>query len=84
LWKYIGNPKNNISSHALSPDILAISIKRSLVTPIIFLLSLFITFFVSFSLWIPVIGRYFPVFIPIVMRVIQKKHDKKTKIALTE
>jgi uncharacterized membrane protein len=82
LWKYIGNPKNNICSAALTPELVSISIRRSVVTPIIFLLSLFVSFFVSFSLWLPVIGRYFPMFIPVVMKRIQKKHDKKIKVAL--
>ncbi|MGG9962166.1 TMEM175 family protein [Ferruginibacter sp. SUN106] len=78
LWKYIGNPKNNIASHTLTRDMVSISIKRSLVTPAIFLLSLVATYFVSVSLWIPVIGRYFPMFIPLVMKRIQNKHNKKT------
>jgi len=80
LWKYIGNPKNSIASHALTASVLSISIKRSLVTPIVFLLSLIATCFVSFSLWLPVIGRYFPMFIPVAMRLIQKKHDRKIKV----
>jgi len=79
LWKYIGNPKNNIASHALTPELVSISIKRSLVTPAVFLLSLVATFFVSFSLWIPVIGRYFPMFIPLIMKRIQKRHIKKSQ-----
>ena len=81
LWKYIGNPKNKIASHALTKEVLSLSIKRSLVTPAVFLLSLITTFFVSFSLWIPVIGRYFTMFIPLVMKRIQKRHDKKYKTA---
>jgi len=36
LWKYIGNPKNNIASHTLTSDMVSISIKRSLVTPAVF------------------------------------------------
>jgi uncharacterized membrane protein len=78
LWKYIGNPKNNLASHTLTRDMVSISIKRSLVTPAVFLLSLVATYFVSVSLWIPVIGRYFPMFIPLVMKMVQKKHNKKT------
>lgn len=78
LWKYIGNPKNKIASHALTKNVLSISIKRSLVPPVIFLLSLLVTFFVSVTIWAAVIARYFPIFIPVVMRMIQKKHDKKT------
>ena len=78
LWKYIGNPKNKIASHALTKNVLSISIKRSLVPPVIFLLSLLVTFFVSVTIWAGVIARYFPIFIPVVMWMIQKKHDKKT------
>lgn len=78
LWKYIGNPKNNIASHTLTRDMVSISIKRSLVTPAVFLLSLVATYFVFVSLWLPVIGRYFPMFIPLIMKRIQKKHNKKT------
>ena len=78
LWKYIGNPKNKIASHALTKNVLSISIKRSLVPPVIFFLSLLVTFFEPVTIWAAVIARYFPIFIPVVMRMIQKKHDKKT------
>lgn len=78
LWKYIGNPKNKIAGHALTKDVLSISIKRSLVTPVIFFLSLLLTFFVSVSIWAAVIARYFPMFIPLALRMIQKQHDKKS------
>lgn len=78
LWKYIGNPKNKIASHALSKNVLSISIKRSLVPSVIFFLSLLVTFFEPVTIWAAVIARYFPIFIPVVMRMIQKKHDKKT------
>lgn len=78
LWKYIGNPKNKIASHALTKNVLSISIKRSLVPSIIFFLSLLVTFFEPVTIWAAVIARYFPIFIPVVMRMIQKKHDKKT------
>ena len=78
LWKYIGNPKNKIASHALTKNVLSISIKRSLVTPVIFFLSLLVTFFEPVTIWAAVIARYSPIFIPVVMRMIQKKHDKKT------
>ena len=77
LWKYIGNPKNKIAGHALTKDVLSISIKRSLVTPVIFFLSLLLTYFVSVSIWAAVIARYFPMFIPLALRMIQKQHDKK-------
>ena len=80
LWKYIGDPKNNIAHHTLTKELLSLSIKRSLVTPAIFLLSLIFTFFVSFTVWLAVIGRYLPVFIPIIMKQIQKKHDKKNTL----
>ena len=80
LWKYIGNPKNKMASHMLTPGLLSLSIKRSLVTPVIFFLSLLLTLFVSVTIWAAVIARYFPMFIPIAMRAIQKKHDKKTNI----
>lgn len=78
LWKYIGNPKNNIASHTLTAGIVSLSIKRSLVTPLVFLASLLLTFFAPVTPWAPAISRYFPIFIPLIMRSIQKKHDKKT------
>ena len=78
LWKYIGDPKNKMASHMLTPDLLSLSIKRSLVTPVIFFLSLLVTLLVSVTVWAAVIARYFPMFIPITMRIIQKKHDRKT------
>jgi len=81
LWKYIGDPKNKLANHSLTKDQLNLSIKRSLVTPAIFLLSLIFTFFVYYSLWAAVIARYFPVFIPFVMKSIQKKHDQKNKLS---
>ena len=79
LWKYIGNPKNKLASHALTKDILSFSIKRSMVTPILFLISFSFCLFASLTLWMPVAGRYVPMFIPLVMKIIKKKHDKKYK-----
>ncbi len=84
VWKYIGDPKNNLASPALTPDLLSLSIKRALVAPVIFLLSLVPAFFVSYSIWAPVIGRYFPMFIPITMRVMKKKQDRKSKAGKIE
>ena len=84
LWKYIGNPKNNIGSHTLTKDVLSLSIIRSLIAPVIFFLSLVVTCFAYVSLWIPVIARYFPMFIPIVMRVIKKRYDRKFPRATVE
>jgi uncharacterized membrane protein len=84
LWKYIGDPKNNLASAALTPDMLSLSIKRALVAPGIFLCSLIPAFFVSYSIWAPVIGRYFPMLIPVVMRIIKKKQDRKLKATTTE
>ncbi|MGC4101155.1 TMEM175 family protein [Ferruginibacter sp.] len=84
LWKYIGDPKHQIASHALTPDLLSMSVKRSLVTPAMFLLSLTAAFFASVSLWIPVLGRYLPMFIPVIMRIIKKKHDRKTTPTTSE
>ena len=81
LWKYIGNPKNRIAGPALTPGILILSIKRSLVTPVIFLVSLLVALFTPLTLWAAVISRYLPMFIPLVMRYVQKMHDKKTRKA---
>ena len=73
LWKYIGNPANKLASPALTPALLSYSIKRSVVTPIIFIVSFFVTLFSFASIWFGIIGRWFPMLIPVIMKRLRKK-----------
>ena len=78
LLKYIGNPANHLASRALTSEIVKLGIKRTVVSPAVFLVSLLIAFLTPVSIWFGVIARFFPVFIPLVMRLVRNTGKKST------
>lgn len=77
MWRHIGNPKNKISEGLSQADAKYYSF-RAVVVPVMF------TLFAFVYLVNPIIASWMPIFIPLVMRLIKKRHDKKNKPTLTE
>jgi uncharacterized membrane protein len=77
IWRYIGNAKNKLSEGLSSADAKYFSF-RAIVVPVMFTLIAFV------YLINPYISSVLPMLIPLVMRLIKKQHDKKTKIKLKE
>ncbi|PWU04742.1 MAG: hypothetical protein C5B52_00965 [Bacteroidetes bacterium] len=69
LLRYIGNPKNNIANKALTPEILRVGMLRTVISPAVFFISLLFTFLTPANIWFAIIARFFPVFIPLAMRL---------------
>jgi uncharacterized membrane protein len=86
LWKYIGNPKHRVAGPALDSTILHLAIRRSLIVPAVFLASLLLTLLAPLSLWFAVSARFFPLFIPILMKrsraLYKKRNGNQSKKAL--
>jgi uncharacterized membrane protein len=61
LWLYISTPKKHFLTHTISKARIRLGLYRSLVIPIVFAFSLLV-FFVS-----PVVSRFIPLLIPIIL-----------------
>lgn len=77
MWRHISNPKNNLSVGLSKTDARYFSI-RAIVVPAMF------TIFAFVYLVNPVISSILPVFIPAVMNVLKKKHERRNKPLLSE
>ena len=81
LWIYVSNPNRDLLTHKISDARIRLGVYRSLVIPVIFVFALLVSFF------LPLISRFIPVFIPIIlhwgMRGMEKKADQKeTKLSM--
>ena len=61
LWLYISNPKRNLLTHHISAYRIKLGLYRSLVIPVVFVISLALSFV------LPVAARFIPVLIPVVL-----------------
>lgn len=77
MWRHIGNPKNKLSEELSRADVRYFSI-RAIVVPAMF------TIFAFIYLVNPVISSILPVFIPAVMKILKKKHEKRTNPGLSQ
>ncbi len=77
MWRHIGNPKNKLSEGLSTADARYFSL-RAVIVPVMF------TVFAFVYLVNPYISSALPMFVPLVMRIIAKKHEKKNKKILTE
>lgn len=71
LWHYISSPKSGISNQSISPVRRSYGSFRSLVVPIAFLISFLV------SIWNPLVGRYMPLLIPVMMKIASAYYRKK-------
>ena len=77
MWLYLSNPGRNLLTHRISSARVQLGLYRSLVPPAIFILALIVSFF------LPVISRFIPILIPIIlhwgMKGIERKADRKDR-----
>lgn len=77
LWLYVSNPKRNLLTHKISGARIQLGLYRSLMIPVVFLISLLISFF------LPLVSRFIPVIIPIIlhwgMKGLERSADLKDK-----
>ncbi len=77
MWRYISNPKNKLSEGLARSDAKYFS-ARAIAVPAMF------TLFAFAYLVNPFISSILPIFIPLVLRVIKKIHERKNKPIITE
>ena len=77
MWRHIGNPANKLSEGLSQADAKYFS-TRALLVPGMF------TLFAFIYLINPVISAILPMFVPLVMRIIAKAHEKRKQTTLTE
>jgi len=72
MWRHIGNPLNKLSEGLSRADAKYFSF-RAILVPSMF------TLFAFIYLVNPYIASAMPMFVPLVMRLVQKQHEKKNK-----
>jgi uncharacterized membrane protein len=77
MWRHISNPKNKLSEGLSQADAKYFSL-RAIVVPVMF------TLFAFVYLVNPIIASWMPIFIPLVMRLLKKRHDKKNQSIIKE
>lgn len=78
LWLYISNPKKAFLTHTISKARIRLGLYRSLVIPLVFLLSL-VVFFVS-----PVVSKFIPLIIPVILHWGLRGAEKRANVEETE
>jgi uncharacterized membrane protein len=77
LWLYISNPKRNLLTRKISKARINLGLYRSLMIPVVFLISLLLSFF------LPVFSRFIPAVIPFIlhwgMKGLERRADQKDK-----
>jgi uncharacterized membrane protein len=77
MWRHISDPKNKLSETLSRPDAKYFS-TRAIAVPAMF------TLFAFVYLINPFISSFLPILIPVVLRVIKKRHERKNKFKITE
>jgi uncharacterized membrane protein len=70
LWSYVSKPTNHVAEGLPDYHVMKQAKIRALLIPLIFFCSFLV------ALWNPYVGRYVPLLIPIVLRLISKKLKK--------
>lgn len=77
LWLYISNPKRNLLTRKISNARIKLGLYRSLMIPVVFVISLLLSFF------LPVFSRFIPAIIPFIlhwgMKGLERRADQKDK-----
>jgi len=74
LWGYIGNPKNKLAQGIPNVYFVQLAKIRSVTVPFLFSLA------IPVAVFLPGIARFVPMLIPPVMKIIQRRFDKKIKM----
>ncbi|MEP7163171.1 MAG: TMEM175 family protein [Ferruginibacter sp.] len=77
MWRHISNPKNKLSEGLSQADARYFSF-RAIIVPVMF------TLFAFVYRLNPFVASWLPIMIPLIMRLIKKQHDKKTKVLITD
>lgn len=77
MWRHISNPKNKLSEGLSQADAQYFSF-RAVLVPSMF------TLFAFIYLVNPYIASAMPMFVPIIMRLIQKRHEKKNNKSIIQ
>lgn len=77
MWRHIGNPKSKLSEGLSHADAKYYSL-RAVIVPVLF------TLFAFVYLVNPYISSFLPLLVPLVMRIIKKRHEKRTLKPLNE
>lgn len=72
MWRYISNPRNKLIEPAMDPVTIRLAKTRSLIVPCIFLLMIPVAYLINVM-----VAIYVPLFIPVVMRLVNKQIQKK-------
>jgi len=72
MWVYITNPKNKVAEPSVDPEIAMLARIRSLTVPSVFVLMLIVAFLTNV-----IFAVYIPILIPIFLRIIQSRIQKK-------
>ena len=75
LWYVVSNPETNLLTHTISKERIKLGIYRSLIVPIVFIVS----FIVSFIF--PLISRFIPLTIPFILNYGMKKLEENANKA---
>ncbi|HTE11511.1 MAG TPA: TMEM175 family protein [Chitinophagaceae bacterium] len=76
LWVHISNSKNKLVDPAVDPLTIKMAKTRSIVVPAIFFCMLPVAYFIHV-----IAAVYIPMFIPVVMKIIERGYKKKMKLA---
>lgn len=71
LWKYVSDPKRDLLTHTISASRIRLGVYRSLILPGIFIVSLLVSFV------LPMVARFIPLFIPLVLNGGMNALEKK-------
>ncbi|MDE3182045.1 MAG: DUF1211 domain-containing protein [Bacteroidota bacterium] len=74
LWLYVSNPKRKMLSRVISPARIRLGLYRSLVIPVIFIIS-----FLVFLVW-PVVSKFILLLIPVMLHWGMKGLEKRAEI----
>ncbi len=73
LWLYVSNPKRKMLSRVISPARIRLGLYRSLVIPVIFIISFLV------SLVLPVFSKFMLLFIPVILHWGMKRLEKRAE-----
>jgi uncharacterized membrane protein len=78
IWKVVNDPRKHLLTHVISPARIQLGMYRSLILPVVFVISLVVSFVM------PLLSRFIPLCIPLIlhfgMKGLEKNANKSEKI----
>jgi uncharacterized membrane protein len=78
MWRYISNPKHKLATPPIDPQTLKLAKLRSLIVPVIFLSMLPVAYLTNV-----LVAVYMPMLIPVIMKILKRRANKKYHITHT-